>query len=761
MEVIKEALELDPTNMEILNTEKIQLEVKRKQYNLYLDRAKNNQASGKLVEALSDLELAKSIFDSKEISKSIEEIQSKIGESNKLNETNRINELIHKFLEKSSKLVEEKLYQEALEELEKALGIDSGNMEVLYRKIEIQTLFELHENAFKFYKRKAEESLMVKKWDEAISLYKQALDIKINDPDCLKRFQNVIVERDREQQNRLDEINKKMQIEEQAKTKLEDAQKKIEGRTENEENAIKIEALCKAADKLVTEKKFVEALSEIVEALSILDGHLDITIDRKVVIGKKNSIQDHGYKYYCNEANISYNSRKFGEAAKFYNEALKIRPGDKDCTEKLELLKKPTAYEGWNSKGNQIVKGSETDEQEKAQLKQQQGEKHIADTKNHIHEQKNKEAEKSLSEARKLVNNSGEIQSDVVNLTDEIKSAKAGNTSFEKREFKKEKQEYEKALEKYPEDSQSKARLIEISSQRMSFKHKKWIVIGCIFVVGLVIGIRYLFIPSTKIISNPNDKVINLDYGIYHGEDRAGIMHGKGTLRYSKPWEISAASGLKAEAGDSVEGEWYEGNVLSGKLYSSRGKSMVDFIKHDYGVYQGEVMAGKMHGRGTLRYSKPCKLSVARNLMAEAGDSVVGTWDDGELSKGMLYYMNNNKSQEFNFVRPIPPPPITDVELGAHIDSLNFVEPIRPLSQYGTSAGPLDVGYGTYIGKVKNNKMHGKGTLTYFYETRIKDTITAQPGDLMKGKWSEGSLEFGTLFYNSRKDSISIKIGRL
>ena len=62
------------------------------------------------------------------------------------------------------------------------------------------------------------------------------------------------------------------------------------------------------------------------------------------------------------------------------------------------------------------------------------------------------------------------------------------------------------------------------------------------------------------------------DGGKYVGEMKNGKMHGLGTYYYKERQQISSKDLKKrfAEAGDYITGEFYEGNVVSGKLFDAQ-----------------------------------------------------------------------------------------------------------------------------------------------------------------------------------------------
>lgn len=79
------------------------------------------------------------------------------------------------------------------------------------------------------------------------------------------------------------------------------------------------------------------------------------------------------------------------------------------------------------------------------------------------------------------------------------------------------------------------------------------------------------------------------------------------------------------------------------------------------------------------------------------------------------------------------------------------VTPIQPTPQPAPepSAPPAsqsyDLGYGTYNGSMRNGKPHGRGDITIannkmFVSPDANDTISAKPGDVLKGSFSNGRL---------------------
>ncbi len=72
-----------------------------------------------------------------------------------------------------------------------------------------------------------------------------------------------------------------------------------------------------------------------------------------------------------------------------------------------------------------------------------------------------------------------------------------------------------------------------------------------------------------------------------------------------------------------------------------------------------------------------------------------------------------------------------------------------PQSQVTT--GSVSVGNGTYSGKLRGGKPHGKGRVVYHAEGRVAPTVSdiAYPGYTLEGYWTDGLLESGQLYDES------------
>lgn len=79
--------------------------------------------------------------------------------------------------------------------------------------------------------------------------------------------------------------------------------------------------------------------------------------------------------------------------------------------------------------------------------------------------------------------------------------------------------------------------------------------------------------PKTQT-TNPASGSLRLSYGTYAGEIKNGYPHGQGRLTYSTSRQINRndVKGRTANAGDYVIGEFFNGFVVYGKHYNSKGE---------------------------------------------------------------------------------------------------------------------------------------------------------------------------------------------
>ena len=71
-----------------------------------------------------------------------------------------------------------------------------------------------------------------------------------------------------------------------------------------------------------------------------------------------------------------------------------------------------------------------------------------------------------------------------------------------------------------------------------------------------------------------SDNMLTLSYGKYKGDIKNGYPHGSGRLTYTKARQINKfdSKARKAEAGDYVDGEFFNGFFISGYHYNSKNE---------------------------------------------------------------------------------------------------------------------------------------------------------------------------------------------
>ena len=64
-----------------------------------------------------------------------------------------------------------------------------------------------------------------------------------------------------------------------------------------------------------------------------------------------------------------------------------------------------------------------------------------------------------------------------------------------------------------------------------------------------------------------------------------------------------------------------------------------------YGKYEGAMKNGQPHGTGTIYYTTRHQVVPSKDIYAESGDYVTGSFRDGKLMSGQLHHKDGN--QEF------------------------------------------------------------------------------------------------------------------
>ena len=80
-------------------------------------------------------------------------------------------------------------------------------------------------------------------------------------------------------------------------------------------------------------------------------------------------------------------------------------------------------------------------------------------------------------------------------------------------------------------------------------------------------------------------------------------------------------------------------NGGGGSTVSSTSKNL------GYGKYEGAMKNGQPHGTGTIYYTTRHQVVPSKDIYAESGDYVTGSFRDGKLMSGQLHHKDGN--QEF------------------------------------------------------------------------------------------------------------------
>lgn len=75
-------------------------------------------------------------------------------------------------------------------------------------------------------------------------------------------------------------------------------------------------------------------------------------------------------------------------------------------------------------------------------------------------------------------------------------------------------------------------------------------------------------------------------------------------------------------------------------------------------------------------------------------------------------------------------------------------QPAKP-EKPAVTTGTLSLGYGTWVGGVRDGKPDGKGTLKFTSSHKLDDKHTANPGDRFEGYYRNGKIDNGFLFDNN------------
>jgi len=241
-------------------------------------------------------------------------------------------------------------------------------------------------------------------------------------------------------------------------------------------------------------------------------------------------------------------------------------------------------------------------------------------------------------------------------------------------------------------------------------------------------------------------------------------MHGKGILiypngdRYEGQWTNGLRNGkgiMSYVNGTIYEEEWENGIKRDIREVKAPVLPRTETIIFPDGMYIGELVNGKMHGKGSIIFSDGDKyVGEFKQDMIDGkgtytrlnGDMYTGEWKDGlRNGQGIMTYANGTiyRGQWVN-----------GIKVNNNLDIRGVQAPVLPRTETITfSDGTI------YRGELVNGKMHGTGTYTYAngsrYEGKWKDgkmhgtgTYTYRNGDRYTGEWKDGKMHgTGTYTY--------------
>jgi len=154
---------------------------------------------------------------------------------------------------------------------------------------------------------------------------------------------------------------------------------------------------------------------------------------------------------------------------------------------------------------------------------------------------------------------------------------------------------------------------------------------------------------------------IRTPMGIYHGEFLNGMKHGKGLCLLQFDNGISARFEGDFEQDERTngfmlwnDGDSYQGEVLKGKLH---GKGTYSFANGD--KFEGHFMAGKRNGEGTFtwedgdyyqgNFQEDFRNGLGVFCWSKMGRKYEGEFKDGECSGKAIYSFQNGDRYEGEF----------------------------------------------------------------------------------------------------------------
>ena len=491
------------------------------------------------------------------------------------------------------------------------------------------------------YKKTLEQASLYfekKEWDIAEELYKEALEIKPDDKLCLEQLKKI-----------------------------------IEGRSLLQKNQEEFEKTIEQASTYFEKKEWDIAEELYKEALEIKPGD-KLCLDQLAMIkdGYKLTEKDQDeYEITIEQASAYFEKKEWDIAEELYKEALEIKPDDKLCLEQLgrinerrnqfqkdneeyeRIVKQASenyANEDWDHAKDQYLAALNIHPQEELILRKIIDECDIKISDNkvkliHLWEGvENLFKDGNKREALQLL-----INAQILNPKNEDISSKIEKLSLEisNEEFVDSVQNDSKAEPIEPDEELSN---IEAGSQGVDYKYEQ---------------VNNLNKPDKDITknikANPRSKklliisggvsififLIFVGYVIFR-KDAPPTPEVKHSLALKPDESLKSVDSSKkvypiANVQEVQKTEQKAESII--KIKSPKTKDSLAFENGNY--YLGNVKAGKMHGKGTYYFITGGLISKNDPFerFAATGDSIVGTWYDGELDRGN-HYGNNGVLKE-------------------------------------------------------------------------------------------------------------------
>ena len=111
------------------------------------------------------------------------------------------------------------------------------------------------------------------------------------------------------------------------------------------------------------------------------------------------------------------------------------------------------------------------------------------------------------------------------------------------------------------------------------------------------------------------------------------------TVPQPNPGPGGVSDGKSGGVSDGKPGSDRDGKPGDGRDVSPTSKNL------GYGKYEGKMENGQPHGNGTIYYTTRHQVVPSKDIYAESGDYVTGSFRDGKLMQGQLHRKDGN--QEF------------------------------------------------------------------------------------------------------------------